>query len=1096
MSTASPPPTPVWKMEPTASPARSRRSLILFVLLGLTAVTGLFIGLLCWLSPRIESTVLPVVIVTEPTGATAPWMEEDRLALADGGFLGRPRDEWSANPSRDQIRLRFKALANAKPSQPVVVYLASPAAVDTAGGVFLLPADRIGDNPRNRLTLAELLTAFHDCPARNRLLILNLVPPAENPLYAAPVGNLSAAIFKALDETTDPGRSCIVASGPGQVPEASAELGRTAFGWYLEAGLRGEADGWAGETADGRVTVQELAAYLREKTGRWVTATRGDTQTPRLVGSGADFTIRAVAFGTGEPEKPETTFLFPDWLRAGWERNDQWQRDGKAAVALWAFKRLQASLLAAEWDYLAGKPPTAVQQELDRQVQVAEQLAAALTATQAPDPLPTLAALYPGYVSPDSATLTELRDAVRRFDARPPAPPPAPGDKPVPEPLVPPELDPLKAKPHPLLALSVFVVLSDDPEPTPVRIRALANLLATQTQTPRFAETVLIQRLATLAAQAPAIPWSSERAVLALQAERLFEASLTPEVFRWAAPAIEHVYRLKADAEAVYFAPAFAPTEKAEDRLRAAESAARRLKESADRLHAATRAWQDATQRLTGGAAAIYQGAIPFPIAEQLAETARQLGDALTPPEKPLDLDGFSSRVGELEGKIGPVRTALTDFTRSFRGDDLNKLRARAENLGAGASVVHELDVVLATPLLAAADRTVLWNARAHLNRRLADDALRSDATSRESISKGLSSPPAVNPREASVEPPVDTETEKKRILWTKTLYRVGGADEATLDPFVAELNKLQPDRYAFADRLRRIWVEDAPAQLAVLPPDRASRLAAVVPVVPAAAALDSPGTNPTAVALRASARDLWQWQAGRFEYESHELVGPEVTFAIAAARACRATTGTTAAPYLEVTTTSAPRMTLDLPTALLRVNVRAIGGGTKEEVELSALSPSPSWVKAVSPNEVKLDPLRQGAAELALAAGDSPVSFPTAAGVLVEARAGGRTYHRRVGVTLEDITDRLSLFIRSAPGQPPVGAREIRVRPNGVPATYQLLLANPSPRERKVVARLAGLGRETEVVVPPGKSTLLVFPAPPVVPPPPGQPGQPRAFS
>jgi hypothetical protein len=148
--------------------------------------------------------------------------------------------------------------------------------------------------------------------------------------------------------------------------------------------------------------------------------------------------------------------------------------------------------------------------------------------------------------------------------------------------------------------------------------------------------------------------------------------------------------------------------------------------------------------------------------------------------------------------------------------------------------------------------------------------------------------------------------------------------------------------------------------------------------------------------------------------------------------------------------------------------------------------------VKAVSPNEVKLDPLRQGAAELALAAGDSPVSFPTAAGVLVEARAGGRTYHRRVGVTLEDITDRLSLFIRSAPGQPPVGAREIRVRPNGVPATYQLLLANPSPRERKVVARLAGLGRETEVVVPPGKSTLLVFPAPPVVPPPPGQPGQP----
>ncbi len=301
-----PVPVRAWKTDHSA-PGKSRRTLLLGVLLGLIALAGVTLGLLYWLSPPRAPAVLPLVIATNPDGGPVAWLDADRAALADGGWLGRPLDDWAANPHRDQIRLRFRALAKSPRWQPVVAYLAAPAAVDAAGGVYLLPADKVGDHPRNRLPLAELLAAFKDCPARNRLLILHLVPPDG--------GDLSAAVFKTLEESPDAGRLCLVACGPGQVPLASAELGRTAFGWYLETGLRGAADGWAGESPDGRVTVNELAAFVRSKVGAFATSTRDVTQTPILLGSASDFTLRAIAHGEHYQEKEANEIAFPDWLR-------------------------------------------------------------------------------------------------------------------------------------------------------------------------------------------------------------------------------------------------------------------------------------------------------------------------------------------------------------------------------------------------------------------------------------------------------------------------------------------------------------------------------------------------------------------------------------------------------------------------------------------------------------------------------------------------------------------------------------------------------------------------------------------------------------
>ena len=214
---------------------------------------------------------------------------------------------------------------------------------------------------------------------------------------------------------------------------------------------------------------------------------------------------------------------------------------------------------------------------------------------------------------------------------------------------------------------------------------------------------------------------------------------------------------------------------------------------------------------------------------------------------------------------------------------------------------------------------------------------------------------------------------------------------------------------------------------------------------------------------------------------QSEARDGTDPVFAALAARACRVA-GSGDTDYLEVSPLAAPKLTPERRDAELRVNLRAIGDSAPATVRLNVLSPGEGWVKATAPAAVTLDPLRQGQAAFALRAGDNPLSFPEARGVLVEAESGGRTYHRRVLVSLDDITNQLHLLVRTAPGQPPVPAREIRLRPDGTPQPYQFLLANPTPRDRKVVARLAGLGREVEVAIPAGKSVALAFPAPPPV--------------
>jgi hypothetical protein len=1075
----------LWRSGSPPPPGASRRARLLFVLLALTLVAGASAALLYWLSPPRELAVLPVSITT------APWGEQDRAAITSTNLLGRALDDPGANPSRDQIRLRFAALAKVPRAQPVVIHLAAPAGVDAAGAVFLLPIDA-GDNTRNRLTLVELLAAVRDCPARHKLLILNLTPPVEDALFAPPSGDLSAAIFTALEAVPDDNRLTLVACGPGQTAFASAELGRSVFSHYLEIGLKGAAD----DDRDGRVSARELANFVRERVNRWSVENRGTAQTPVLLGAAPDFVLRANPASPAREEIAVGEFAYSDWLKAAWESVERWRTDGRATSAQWAYRQARGALLAAESALRDGRAVEEVKRAFEQRLKDAEQLAAALRAVPTPDPLPTLAATFPGYVLPEPVLVEQLRTAAIAAESRPVPAPAKPDDKP-PEPLLPPEFDAFKTKPHALLAAAAFAVLAEDVDVSPARVKNFATLLTAQDPQIRFAEVLLIRRLAALADQSALAPWSGERAALALQTARFLEdAAARLEVITYAKPALEEAHRLRAGAEAVLFAPGYASPEEATRRLRLAESAARQLKHAADRLSAALTICADATLWLTGAAALVNSGTVNATDAGAVAEAVTKLNAAL-PHGARLTTSEFAERVPEWDRLSGALRVALTTANRPLTGDALAAQRKRATAPDAGAAVLVELDAVLTSPLVPGAERAALWNTRSALARRLCETTLRKDAVDDESFRNGQPRPVTPEPMSDQVH---DVALAQRRARWTAALLRAGGAEAQAVEHIESDLSRLAADRFAFADRLRRAWTEDAATQLRPAP-----GLAAVLPPSSVTAALDRPETNPLSVWRRTAAQRLWAWQAARFEYEAHDPADPSTavngrSFALAAAKSCAGASGESGFPFVEVTPVAVPKLTFEKPNAELKLNLRAVGARTTAVV--SALTPADEWLNPVPPASTPLDPIRESTLSLPLAAGSKPTSHPTALGVLVEAEVTveheRRTFHRRVPVSLGTLSNRIDLLVRTDPKATPQLLSEFRIRPNGQPASYQLVLFNPSPLPQKVIARLAGLNRETApLLLEPGKPVPLVFastapPAPPVPPAAPGTPAKP----
>ncbi len=295
----------------------------------------------------------------------------------------------------------------------MVVYLSAYAVVDPEKQIEIMATDSSPYELKTQLPLSWVLDRLKNCPARNKLLVLDImrgmIDPRDVGGTTDGVGDLLA---RALQNNADAGRlndpdlMVIAACGPGQFALGSETLRHSAFGYYFHRALTTEEADTGG---DGVVSVRELAGYLAKNVNDWAMHYRGVHQKPALLGRvQGDFALASTrparpsatvrlkeeakaatdsAAKTKEPagedkeqtkakEVPADTgkselaagpaSAYPTWLAQAWATVEGWWKSGDFQAAPRVYRRLARELIRAELRWRGGEPADAIQRDLEK----------------------------------------------------------------------------------------------------------------------------------------------------------------------------------------------------------------------------------------------------------------------------------------------------------------------------------------------------------------------------------------------------------------------------------------------------------------------------------------------------------------------------------------------------------------------------------------------------------------------------------------------------------------------------------------------------------------------------------------------------------
>ena len=167
-------------------------------------------------------------------------------------------------------------------NEGVIVYLSAHARLGPKGEIRILRADAQFGHLEREPSLRDVLAALKACPARDKLLILDIMRPHADASLGVLDDDVAGGVLRELEAVPDEGRTVLCAASAGQRSQASETLGRSVFNYYVDQGLRGEAD-TTGPDPDGTVTVRELADYVKARTSGWAWRNRNARQVPLLV---------------------------------------------------------------------------------------------------------------------------------------------------------------------------------------------------------------------------------------------------------------------------------------------------------------------------------------------------------------------------------------------------------------------------------------------------------------------------------------------------------------------------------------------------------------------------------------------------------------------------------------------------------------------------------------------------------------------------------------------------------------------------------------------------------------------------------------------
>lgn len=851
-----------WKKATTAPaggtlPMSGRRKKAFVLLAVMLALAGAIAAWLFLIRPFRE----PYFVTIPISEYRARQFPVNALAAQDSAALIRHFPHGKEQFESQERQLLIKTLEDLRhrPDEAVVLHLRAHA-ISQENEVYLLPSHATPDDSGTWLALSRVIQLFRECPARSKLLILDVMRPIADARLGMLTDDVSERVHQLLKGVDDPRLLVLCACSPGETSLVAEDLGQSAFGFYLDEGLRGYSDSHnpAGRRDD-RISVRELAEFVRNRVERWSVNTRGLRQTPVLVGRGGDFLLATQEKGQLRPARDYAPAeAFPTWLRAGWQLRDEWWQDESYRAAPRVFRQLEATLLRAEQRWRGGVQPERIQDELSLDLKgLKEQVRRAL---DLPGPQPrTLAQAFPQGFKADPEMADALRVLLARFDQ--PAPPkPDEADK------LRKELEKVrddflqkfKAKPAAEVAGLVFEAAVNDVTPRREKVRLLHEIVRASKPAPRFEELLVVQRLAEWPEDAGEWPAAAVPRLLRVTREAARLPTGGPVAVAWARSAIDAADAIRREATALVLMPGpRSRIEMANQRLADAErryQAASRIIEAIDRARLRR---DEALTLLPGYAGYLVSGPEIEPAERRTWEAVVQAVLAIhkvlaqTPGMGELPIEDLVKQTDDLHFQLDKLR-------RPFRPDAVKKAISPVGQ--SNPAHYWKLESLLQAPLAAAKDREAVWHRLQALSQELQERA---------------SGP--IDSEAARTRPPELGRTFRRARL-TLDLFELGGLkDLERLEQQLKKAERTPSDDVwkTLGTQLRVAWAEQMPRQFEkekdLTAQDRLLRMLHPFDPDPKRSPGDT-NPNPAAELRRVEARTLWRWLAQRCRAEARAV--------------------------------------------------------------------------------------------------------------------------------------------------------------------------------------------------------------------------------
>jgi hypothetical protein len=737
-------------------------------------------------------------------------------------------------------------------ADPLVVYLCAPAWAE-GDDVYLVSSDaQLGDRASAlslRRFLDEVLTKYRG----PKLLLLDVMRPVASP-YSGVLANKTAERVRSVVEQAAIKKLLVLtACKPGQTSLTSEELGHSVFAYYVALGLSGQADGYAQDKRDGRISVAELAAYVSEQVDHWAMLNAGAHQTPVLLPespeerSKIEIEPRKVPLilvdGEHGPTPEPRAEEYPEELVRAWHKRDDKQEQA-ARLTPAALRQCESDLLRAEQRWRAGadlRAPRPVEEVAAKLEQRVGQAAAPLTPPQSRS-LAEWARQQ--HYQPDAALVAAVADLLARL-----------GNLPTEEKARDERQKAIleefrgksKGKPAPEAAWALLNGLARESTVGLSKLAAVNELLQELKPAPRFVETELVRELAGYPKDRMPEARTAVEAVFraAVRAAWFGEIAANGDARTFAGEqkTLQSIAANRRQGRSLlsqaYREDRTSLLKPAEEAFKQAVADAQRVERSQNDLSDAYATHDRALTLLTASVPYFAGLADDLPLDDEWQAVLKRTADLRT------YLNQSPPATDRLSEPTHRLQAALVELEKLFAATVIAERISKSQQPDAGPRELRQIDLLLLTTLLKSDDRKNLWVARRDLARRLLDaadvgraslsveDQESKRAARRADLSSGLLSlvlPDANVPRFQLSKP--EESARELRQAWTKTL---------------PDLLKQQREKKALlaADAISRI----------LLPTDGAR--------------LGDGADEPTLQLRRQEAQAHWSWLADTYQAEA-----------------------------------------------------------------------------------------------------------------------------------------------------------------------------------------------------------------------------------